>query len=98
VFDRMAPQRRQPGGHVALAETGPPRNDMIAVVGGLILYVVFLVWLHPALDRHPTFAVNPGNRAQNKVALGSILRCKNPYILPPRIALCVTCSGVNRRG
>jgi len=69
VFDRMAPQRRQPGGHVALAETGPPRNDMIAVVGGLILYVVFLVW-----------------------------RCKNPYILPPRIALCVTCSGVNRRG
>jgi len=31
----MAPQRRQPGGHVALAETGPPRNDMIAVVAGL---------------------------------------------------------------
>jgi len=49
VFDRIALQRRQPGGHVALAETGLPRNDIIAVVGGLILYVVFLVWPHPLL-------------------------------------------------
>lgn len=49
VFDRVALKGRRATGHVTLAETGPPRNDIIAVVGGLILYVVFLVWLHPLL-------------------------------------------------
>jgi hypothetical protein len=28
---------------------GPPRNDVIAVVLGSVLYAVFLVWLHPLL-------------------------------------------------
>jgi len=32
-----------------LLETGQGRNDVIAVVGGLLLYVAFLVWLHPLL-------------------------------------------------
>jgi uncharacterized membrane protein len=51
VFDRIALKGRPAMGHVTLAETGAPRNDIIAVVGGLILYVVFLVWLHPLLIR-----------------------------------------------
>ena len=29
--------------------TGGPRNDLIAVVLGVVLYVLFLVWLHPLL-------------------------------------------------
>jgi len=36
---------------VTAAEAGSSRNDVIAVVGGLLLYVVFLVWLHPLLIR-----------------------------------------------
>ena len=49
VFDRIALKRRVATGLVTVQETGPARNDLIAVVGGLILYVVFLVWLHPLL-------------------------------------------------
>jgi uncharacterized membrane protein len=49
VFDRVALKRRAATGLVTIPETGPDRNDLIAVVGGLILYVVFPVWLHPLL-------------------------------------------------
>lgn len=49
VYDRIALKRRAATGLVTVAETGPPRNDIIAVVGGLALYVIFLVWLHPLL-------------------------------------------------
>jgi uncharacterized membrane protein len=49
AFDRIALKRRVATGLVTVPETGPARNDLIAVVGGLILYVVFLVWLHPLL-------------------------------------------------
>jgi uncharacterized membrane protein len=49
VFDRITLTRRPETGLVTVAETGPARNDLIAVVGGLIFYVVFLVWLHPLL-------------------------------------------------
>ena len=49
VFDRIALKRRAATGLVTVPEPGPARNDLIAVVGGLILYVVFLVWLHPLL-------------------------------------------------
>lgn len=49
VFDRITLERRPETDLVTVAETGPARNDLIAVVGGLILYVVFLVWLHPLL-------------------------------------------------
>ena len=41
--------RRPATGLVTVAETGPARNDVISVVGGLLFYVVFLVWLHPLL-------------------------------------------------
>jgi uncharacterized membrane protein len=49
VFDRITLKRRPETGLVTVAETAPARNDLIALVGGLILYVVFLVWLHPLL-------------------------------------------------
>ena len=49
VFDRIALKRRPATGLVTVAETGQGRNDVIAVVGGLLLYVAFLVWLHPLL-------------------------------------------------
>lgn len=49
VFDRITLKRRPATSLVTVPETGPARNDLIAVVGGLILYVVFLVWLHPLL-------------------------------------------------
>jgi uncharacterized membrane protein len=49
VFDRIALKRRPATGLVTVPEAGPKRNDVIAVVGGLVLYVVFLLWLHPLL-------------------------------------------------
>jgi uncharacterized membrane protein len=49
VFDRIMLKRRAAAGLVTDPETGPARNDAIAVIGGLVLYVVFLVWLHPLL-------------------------------------------------
>jgi uncharacterized membrane protein len=49
VFDRIALKRRPATGLVTVPETGPARNDLIAVVAGLIFYVVFLIWLHPLL-------------------------------------------------
>jgi uncharacterized membrane protein len=49
VFDRIALKRREPTSLIGVAGTGPPRNDVIAVVLGTVLYVVFLVWLHPLL-------------------------------------------------
>ena len=49
VFDRITLKRRPATGLVTVLETGPARNDAISVVGGLLLYVAFLVWLHPLL-------------------------------------------------
>ncbi len=49
VFDRIRLKRRAKTGLITVAETGAPRNDAIAVIGGLVFYVVFLVWLHPLL-------------------------------------------------
>jgi uncharacterized membrane protein len=49
VVDRIMLKRRAATGLVTVAETGPARNDVISVVAGLALYVVFLVWLHPLL-------------------------------------------------
>jgi len=49
AFDRIAIKHRPATGHMGAAGGGPPRNDAIAVVGGLTLYVIFLVWLHPLL-------------------------------------------------
>lgn len=49
VFDRIALKRRPATGLVMPPEAGPKRNDVIAVAGGLVLYLVFLLWLHPLL-------------------------------------------------
>lgn len=49
VFDRIRLKRRPPIGQSGAAAAGPASNDVIAIVGGLALYVIFLVWLHPLL-------------------------------------------------
>jgi uncharacterized membrane protein len=49
VYDRITLKRREPTSLVGVAETGGPRNDLIAIVLGVVLYVLFLVWLHPLL-------------------------------------------------
>ena len=49
VYDRITLKRRQPTSLIGVPGTGGPRNDVIAVVLGVVLYVVFLVWLHPLL-------------------------------------------------
>jgi uncharacterized membrane protein len=36
-------------GVVTVPATGPPSNDVIAVVVGVVLYLAFLFWLHPLL-------------------------------------------------
>ncbi len=50
VADRISVKRRA----VLRPLPGPPPgkfNDVIAVVGGLALYVVFVLWLHASMDR-----------------------------------------------
>jgi uncharacterized membrane protein len=50
VIDRIALKHRPATGLVTVSEPpDSPRNDIIAVAGGLVLYVVFLIWLHPLL-------------------------------------------------
>jgi uncharacterized membrane protein len=49
IYDRITLKRRQARGLVTVQASGGPRNDLIAVVLGAVLYVVFLVWLHPVL-------------------------------------------------
>ena len=49
VYDRIAAKRREERGLVTVTETGPARNDVISVVVGTVLYVIFLIWLHPLL-------------------------------------------------
>lgn len=49
VYDRIALKHRQPSEVIETPGAGRPLNDIIAVVLGLVLYVVFLLWLHPLL-------------------------------------------------
>lgn len=49
VFDRVALKGRKPTALIETASRGGPRNDLIAVVLGILFYVVFLMWLHPLL-------------------------------------------------
>lgn len=49
VYDRIALKGRQPSELVETKGAGGPRNDVIAVVLGVVFYVVFLIWLHPLL-------------------------------------------------
>ena len=49
VYDRITLKRRQPTSLIGVPGTGGPRNDLIAILLGVVLYVLFLVWLHPLL-------------------------------------------------
>jgi uncharacterized membrane protein len=49
VYDRIAMKSRAARGLVTVPATGPARNDVIAVVAGTALYVLFLFWLHKLL-------------------------------------------------
>jgi uncharacterized membrane protein len=49
VYDRIALKGRKPTELIGTAAQGGTRNDLIAVVFGVLFYVVFLVWLHPLL-------------------------------------------------
>ena len=49
VYDRITLKRRQPTSLIGVPGTGGARNDLIAVVLGLVFYLLFLVWLHPLL-------------------------------------------------
>ncbi|MGD8354168.1 MAG: NnrU family protein [Methyloceanibacter sp.] len=49
VYDRIALKHRQPTELIETPGPGTPRNDVIAVVVGILFYAVFLIWLHPLL-------------------------------------------------
>ena len=49
VFDRITLKHRAPSALVETPGDGGARNDVIAVVLGMVLYIVFLIWLHPLL-------------------------------------------------
>jgi uncharacterized membrane protein len=49
VYDRIALKGRKPTELIGTAAQGGARNDLIAVVLGVIFYVIFAVWLHPLL-------------------------------------------------
>ena len=49
VYDRVTLKGRPDRGLVTVPKSGPPSNDIIAVVVGVILYLAFLFWLHPLL-------------------------------------------------
>lgn len=49
VYDRIALKGRQPTELIGTTAEGGARNDLIAIVLGVLFYVVFLVWLHPLL-------------------------------------------------
>lgn len=59
IVDRISVKRR--GGGVSVQATGEAlagnavRNDLIALVGGLALYGVFVMWLHEILIGVPVF-------------------------------------------
>lgn len=48
VFDRISLKGREARGLVTI-KSGPVRNDVIAVVAGLVIYAVFAKWGHPLL-------------------------------------------------
>lgn len=48
VVDRISLKHRQAAGLVTI-KSGPVRNDIIAIVLGLLAYAIFVKWGHPAL-------------------------------------------------
>lgn len=57
VYDRIALKHRRPTELIETPGPGSPRNDVIAVVLGLVFYAVFLIWLHPLLIGKPVVAM-----------------------------------------
>ncbi|WP_111496904.1 NnrU family protein [Marinobacter bohaiensis] len=55
VAERISLKRRTPRAVPALPAS--PRNDLIAVVGGLLVYGAFVVWLHRVLIGVPPVAM-----------------------------------------
>lgn len=55
VYDRISLKQREAGGLVTV-KTGPPRNDIIAIVLGLAIYAIFLKWGHAAIIGVPIIA------------------------------------------
>lgn len=49
VYDRIALKGRTPTELIGTAAQGGARNDLIAIVLGVLFYVIFLIWLHPLL-------------------------------------------------
>jgi uncharacterized membrane protein len=49
AYDRITLKGRPDRGLVATPKSGPPSNDAIALVLGVLLYLAFLFWLHPLL-------------------------------------------------
>jgi uncharacterized membrane protein len=49
VYDRIALKGRRPTALIEPPVASSRRNDVIAVVLGVALFVVFLIWLHPLL-------------------------------------------------
>lgn len=55
IYDRVSVARREQAGLVTVSG-GPVRNDVIAVIAGLALYVIFAVWAHAWLIGVAPFA------------------------------------------
>jgi uncharacterized membrane protein len=49
VYDRITLKHREPTSLIGVKGGGGPGNDLVAIVLGAVLYVLFLVWLHPLL-------------------------------------------------
>ena len=54
IADRISVKRRFAGGNEPPVETGPVRNDIIAIVAGIVVYLLFVWRLHEWL-----FGVSP---------------------------------------
>ncbi len=78
VYDRITLKRRQATGLVTVAASGPPRNDLIAVVLGAVLYVRVPGLAAPAADRQRALA-----RARKMAAFRPVFcTAKLPIFLP----------------
>ncbi len=53
VFDRISLKKRDAA--VAIAGPNATRNDIISIVGGVAVYAIFIIWLHPILIGVPVF-------------------------------------------
>jgi len=49
AYDRITLKGRPDRGIVVAPRSGPPSNDAIVIVLGVVLYLAFLFWLHPLL-------------------------------------------------